>query len=153
MKTILQLLEVSKLRNLILSANCFLGVGFAKKTNGLLCRIHAEKGQVFENRAHVSKTNAKLNKFPQIIKKAWPIFFKSRSSFFIEKTESAGKRFNWICLSSFFFVKSSQSCAVSRIVRRNWDCVPILAISLVIVIFYTLFMFFTNWRNAAFQNT
>ena len=70
MKLILQQLEMSKLRNLILSANCFPGVGFAKKTNGFLCQIHAEKGQVFENRAHVSKTNAKLNKFPQIIKKA-----------------------------------------------------------------------------------
>ncbi len=70
MKLILQQLEMSKLRNLILSANCFLGVGFAKKTNGFLCQIHAEKGQVFEDRARVSKTNARLNKFPQIIKKA-----------------------------------------------------------------------------------
>lgn len=70
MKLILQYLEMSKLRNLILSANCFLGVGFAKKTNGFSCRIHAEKGQVFENRARVSKTNANLNKFHRIIKKA-----------------------------------------------------------------------------------
>ena len=38
MKTILQLLEMSKLRNLILSANCVLGVGFAKKPNGFLCQ-------------------------------------------------------------------------------------------------------------------
>ena len=48
MKLILQHLEMSKLRNLILRP----GVGFAKKTNGVLCQIHAEKGQVFENRAH-----------------------------------------------------------------------------------------------------
>jgi hypothetical protein len=38
MKTILQLLEVSKLRNLILSANCFLGDRFAKKANGFCVR-------------------------------------------------------------------------------------------------------------------
>lgn len=70
MKTILQRLEMSKLRNLILSASCVLGVGFAKKTNGFLCRIHAEKAKYLKKRARVSKTNAKLNKFPQIIKKA-----------------------------------------------------------------------------------
>lgn len=58
MKTILQRLEMSKLRNLILSASCFLGVGFAKKTNGFLCRIHAEKAK------YLKTAHALANRMP-----------------------------------------------------------------------------------------
>lgn len=66
MKTILQHLEMSKLRNLILRP----GRWICKENQWFFVSDSCRKGQVFENRAHVSKTNAKLNKFPQIIKKA-----------------------------------------------------------------------------------
>ena len=150
MKLILQQLEMSKLRNLILRP----GRWICKENKRCLVSDSCRKRpSIWKPRARVSKTNAKLNKFPQIIKKAWPRFFKSRSSFFYRKTESARKRFIWICLSSFFFVKSSQSCGFSPIVRKDRDCVPILAISWEIVIFYDLFRIFTNWRNVPLQNT